>query len=305
MNITLKGLSPPINKCREGNRVTVGRMISRRNFLKLAGGAVGAAFFGLLNTSCEDQSTSTSGPDEETSIEQQQEAGDEAYQARLLARPGTPPDVAAIPTGLQPLGPSSERDGLLYVPQGYTPMQEAPLALMLHGSMGDAHSGISPFLDMADEAGLILLAPESRDRRDWDFVFPGYYGPDVEFIDRALKQTFDRLAVDAGRLAIEGFSDGGSYALSLGLANGDLFTHVIAFSPGLVEQVAQRGGQPSIFIAHGTRDEVLPIDVSSGRRVARLERDGYEVHYRKFDGGHTVFPEIACEAVKWFVAEQG
>lgn len=56
---------------------------------------------------------------------------------------------------------------------------------------------------------------------------------------------------------------------------------------GLVDQVAQRG-EPSIFIAHGTRGEVLPIDVSSGRRVARLERDGYEVRYRKFDGGHAV-----------------
>ena len=58
---------------------------------------------------------------------------------------------------------------------------------------------------------------------------------------------------------------------------------------GLVDQVAQRG-KPSIFIAHGTRGEVLPIDVSSGRRVARLERDGYEVRYRKFDGGHAVPP---------------
>ena len=176
---------------------------------------------------------------------------------------------------------------------------------MLHGSKGDAQSGISPFLDFADEAGLVLLAPESRDPRDWDFVFPGYYGPDVQFIDRALKQTFDRLAVDAGRLAIEGFSDGASYAISLGLANGDLFTHVIAFSPGLVDQVDQRGGQPSIFIAHGTRDEVLPIDASSGRRVLRLERDGYEVRFRKFDGGHKVPPEIAHEAVDWFGAEQG
>jgi phospholipase/carboxylesterase len=75
-----------------------------------------------------------------------------------------------------------------------------------------------------DEAGLVLLAPESRDPRDWDFVFPGYYGPDVEFIDRALQQTFDRIAVDAGKVAIEGFSDGASYAVTLGLANGDLST---------------------------------------------------------------------------------
>ena len=285
-------------------------MISRRSFLKLAGGA-GAAYFGVLTaSSCgggEAETTITSsGPDEETSTERQREAGGKANQAQLLARPGTPlpSDKAAASTGLQPLGLGSERDGLLYVPEDYSPTEEAPLALTLHGSKGDAQSGISHFLDFADEAGLVLLAPESRDPRDWDFVFPGYYGPDVEFIDRALKQTFDRLAVDAGRVAIEGFSDGASYAVSLGLANGDLFTHVIAFSPGLVDQVAQRG-KPSVFIAHGTSDERLPIDATSGRRVARLERDGYEVRYRKFDGGHTVPPEIAHEAVNWFVTEQG
>ena len=250
--------------------------------------------------------SSSSGPEEETTTDLKQEVGDETERARLLARPGeTPPSGAtaeAVSPGLQPLGLGSERDGLLYVPEGYEPTDEAPLALTLHGSKGDAQSGISHFLDFADEAGLVLLAPESRDPRDWDFVFPGYYGPDVEFIDRALEQTFERLAVDAGRVAIEGFSDGASYAVSLGLANGDLFTHVIAFSPGLVDQVAQRGGKPSIFIAHGTGDERLPIDEASGQRVARLERDGYEVRFRKFDGGHEVPPEVAREAVEWFVA---
>jgi phospholipase/carboxylesterase len=249
---------------------------------------------------------SSSGPEEETTTDLQQEVGDEAERARLLARPEeTPPSgttAEEVSSGLHPLGLGSERDGLLYVPEGYTRTQEAPLALTLHGSKGDAQSGISHFLDFADEAGLVLLAPESRDPRDWDFVFPGYYGPDVEFIDRALKQTFDRIAVDAGRVAIEGFSDGASYAVSLGLANGELFTHVIAFSPGLVDQVAQRGNKPSVFIAHGTGDERLPIDVTSGRRVTRLERDGYEVRYRKFDGGHEVPAEVAREAVEWFVA---
>ncbi len=48
---------------------------------------------------------------------------------------------------------------------------------------------------------------------------------------------------------------------------------------------------------------VLPIDATSGRRVTRLERDGYEVRYRKFDGGHEVPAEIAHEAVYWLVTE--
>jgi hypothetical protein len=84
----------------------------------------------------------------------------------------------------------------------------------------DARRGISPYLDPAEEAGLVLLAPDSRDRRDWDIFFPSHYGPDVRFINRALEHTFDRLAADPGRLTVMGFSDGATYALSLGLATG-------------------------------------------------------------------------------------
>jgi phospholipase/carboxylesterase len=115
-------------------------------------------------------------------------------------------------------------------------------------------------------------------------------------VDRALEQTFSRYAIDPARLAIGGFSDGASYALSLGIINGDLFTHVLAFSPGFMVPAGQTGS-PRIFVSHGTRDRVLPIDRCSHRIVPSLKRDGYDVHYREFDGGHTILPEIALEAV--------
>jgi phospholipase/carboxylesterase len=295
-------------------------MISRRDFLKLAGGAAaGAASVGLLTaaaSSCGRGTTAASGPDEEETTtalgpggetpQAPREVGSKAHRGRLLARPGPPTSDATAPsTGLRPLGLGSERNALLYIPKGYRATEEgAPLALVLHGSRSDAIRGLSPFLGPAEEAGLVLLAPDSRDPRDWDFVFPGYYGPDVEFIDRALERTFGRLAVDPGRLAVAGFSDGASYALSLGLTNGDLFTHVIAFSAGLAEPVVRRG-KPFIFVSHGTRDEVLPIKNTSRRFVPQLEREGYEVRYREFDGGHTVPPGIAHEAFDWFVAKRG
>jgi phospholipase/carboxylesterase len=278
---------------REGTEGAGDRMISRRSFLRLAGGATGAASVGLL-AACKGVTT-TAGATGETSAAQQ-EAGSAASRGRLLARPAPPPDATA-PTGLRPLGLASGRDGLLYVPEGYGTAGDAPLALMLHGAGGNARSGISHFLDLADEAGVILLAPESRGRT-WD-VLVGGYGPDVEFIDRALEQTFDRLAVDAEHLAVEGFSDGASYALSLGLTNGDLFTHVIAFSPGFASPAAYRG-KPLIFVSHGTRDEVLPIRQTSRRIVPLLRREGYEVRYREFDGPHTVPKSVAREALEWF-----
>ena len=272
-------------------------MLSRRNFLKLTGGAFGVASVGLL-AACR-AVTTTVGEAGEAS-EGQQEIGSAASQGRLLARPARLPSGTTARKGLRPLGLGSGRDGLLYIPEGYgTKYDKAPLALMLHGAGGNARSGISHFLDLADEAGLVLLAPESRGRT-WD-VLVGGYGPDVEFIDRALEQTFDRLAVDAGRLAVAGFSDGASYALSIGLTNGNLFTHVIAFSPGFAA-LAGREGSPRIFVSHGVHDNVLPIDRCSRRIVPLLEREGYDVRYREFDGPHTVPQSVAHEALEWFTA---
>jgi phospholipase/carboxylesterase len=149
---------------------------------------------------------------------------------------------------------------------------------------------------------MILLSPASRGRT-WDVILGGY-GPDVEFIDRALAAAFERCAVDPARLAAAGFSDGASYALSIGITNGDLFQDVIAFSPGFMAPAGQRG-RPRIFISHGTQDTVLPIDQTSRRIVPQLERAGYEVRYREFDGGHGVPPEIALDAVAWFLSPPG
>jgi phospholipase/carboxylesterase len=153
-------------------------------------------------------------------------------------------------------------------------------------------------LPLADEWGILLLAPASA-LQTWDMLYSGY-GPDVAAIDRALERTFDRSSVDPSHLAVGGFSDGASYALSLGITNGDLFSHIIAFSPGFMAPAAQRGA-PHIFISHGTRDATLPIDTCSRTIVPQLERVGYDVLYREFDGPHTVPPQISREAVRWFL----
>ena len=281
----------------EGSRVEGSEKLGRGDFLKLAGGAAAwVASAGLL-ASCGEGTPGTS--EAEQKPERQGEIGGEASRGRLLARPNATPGDETVRTGLHPLGLGTGRDGLVYVPPSYDASRPAPLALMLHGAGGDARGGISPFLPFADEAGLVLLAPESREET-WD-VLVGGYGPDAEFIDRALEWTFGRLAVDARALGIGGFSDGASYALSLGLTNGDLFTHAIAFSPGF-SAPAERRGEPPVFVSHGTGDEVLPIERTSREIVPRLERMGYEVLYREFDGPHTVPKPVAREALKWFVA---
>jgi predicted esterase len=173
--------------------------------------------------------------------------------------------------------------------------------LSFHGAGGDATSGLYPLRDLADEAGLILLSPASR-QQTWD-VIRGGYGPDVAFVNRALAAAFARCAVDLDRLAVAGFSDGASYALSVGITNGDLFGSVMAFSPGFMAPADQRG-EPRIFISHGVNDQVLAIDRTSRRIVPQLAQAGYDVQYNEFDGPHTVPTVIAREALEWFVGPE-
>lgn len=221
---------------------------------------------------------------------------DEA-DGRLLARPEQP--SGTITPGLHRLALGEGRDALLSVPAGYRrPDHPAPFILSLHGAGGNATSGLYPLGDLVDDAGLILLSPGAHGRT-WDVILDGF-GPDIAVIDRALQAAFDRCAVDSRRVGVAGFSDGASYALSISLANGDLFPGVLAFSPGFAAPAAQRG-KPRFFISHGTKDNVLPIDHTSRRIVPHLKHAGYDVRYREFDGGHTIPRNIAREGLSWFL----
>ena len=222
--------------------------------------------------------------------------GLDAARGRLKARPGRVEKAGAA--GLHEVKLEKGRDGLVYVPAACVDGRPAPLLLMLHGAGGSASRALPLLQKLADEFALILLVPDSRGAT-WD-VIEGGYGPDITYIDRALAQTFGRYNVDPARLAVGGFSDGASYALSLGITNGDLFTYVLAFSPGFMSP-AGKHGSPALFVSHGTRDRILPIDVCSRRLVPQLKRGGYRVEYREFDGGHTVPPDIARGALDWLL----
>lgn len=237
---------------------------------------------------------------------QPQHDPDASRWGRLLARPQTTdkaPDSVISP--IAPVTPGSHaldlagadgRESLLYVPAGYDATHPAPLVLWLHGAGRAARGALTPLFPLADAAGLLLLAPDAQ-MHTWDIIMGGY-GPDVAFIDQALAYTFARCAVDLARLAIGGFSDGASYALSLGLINGDLFTHIIAFSPGFTAPTERRG-RPQIYVSHGIHDDILPIDRCGRRVVHALRGSGYDVNYHEFDGPHTVPPVIAQDSVNW------
>jgi phospholipase/carboxylesterase len=257
--------------------MTVRRGMSRRGFVRSSLGAVAAS---AVFPACREVSpTGSSGGD-----------------ARLGARPGSP--TVTPPLGLSQLGLASGRDGILYVPQSYSPDTPTPLFVALHGAGGEG-TGWASYYNRSEDRGFILLAPDSRSGT-WDAI-RGDFGADVDFLDRALRHTFERCRIDSTRLALAGFSDGASYALSLGVSNGDLFSHLIAYSPGLFRPADPIVGRPRVYVSHGTGDDILPVSSSRDRIVPTFNADGYDVTYEEFDGGHQVPAAISESALDWFL----
>ncbi|MEV0804811.1 phospholipase [Micromonospora sp. NPDC050200] len=212
---------------------------------------------------------------------------------RLTVQPG-PPIAAVARTGLVAFeGQAGDLVAQAYVPG---PAEDGPyrLALLLHGAGGSPRQALDLMLTVADEQRLLLVAPQS-DAATWDMVGVGF-GPDVRRIDRVLQEIVTGYPITG--MLIGGFSDGASYALSLGLINGDVFDAVLAFSPGFAAPLVTHG-RPRVYVSHGTADRVLPIDRCSRSLVPRLRALGYDVTYDEFDGGHDVPDSTVRRAVDW------
>jgi len=256
--------------------------INRRGFCTIAGGAVASL---ALNTACRRSWASL------------------PTDGRLKARPPAPGKPSSnssllgnFPVGKQiSLGLDRDRDAILQLPKsaGKEPL---PLLLFLHGATQSAEDMFWYLASAPDETGVAILAPNARETT-WDAI-TDTFGADVEFLNSALQRVFDTVAIDPVRLAIGGFSDGATYAIALGLINGDLFKRVAAFSPGFVIDGTVQG-KPGFYISHGTRDQILPID-SCGRRIAAgLKSRGYEVTFREFDGRHEIPKDVMLEGLTW------
>ena len=85
---------------------------------------------------------------------------------------------------------------------------------------------------------------------------------------------------------------------------------MIAFSPGFIVRARARGRignnneiqVPLVYIAHGVTDNVLPIASTSRLFVSSLRKNGYNVEFREFSGGHHLSRQVADQAMSWLTA---
>jgi phospholipase/carboxylesterase len=204
-----------------------------------------------------------------------------------------------------------------YLPAGAGKNGPAPMLLLFHGTGGTGSALIEAFRPYADRDGIVLLALTSRGE-NWDSVdlfFDDYeagkrprdgqwtapkWGKDAERVDAALAALFARVPIDPKRVGVAGFSHGASYALMVGTANPQLFSTIIALSPGILIIGDPPGGQ-NVFVSHGTTDKVQPYKRTEEVFLPRLVQLGYRVTFQSFVGGHGIPAEVLARAIRLFL----
>jgi predicted esterase len=224
-----------------------------------------------------------------------------ALLGRMAFRLPSAPTSAPLPAGRHALPYAEGREAVLVVPEGLDLNQPVPLLVMFHGAGGDANKVLPHWVRWARARRFLLLAPQSM-FPTWDIVIGGH-GPDLERLDAALQQVASHFRLDPGHLAFAGFSDGGSYALSVGLSNGDVASHVIALSAGFMNTFT-RHGSPRVFMAHGRSDTQLPFETSARPHALKLLEEGVDLTLLPFEGDHVIVPAVVERAVGFFVGEE-
>ena len=182
-----------------------------------------------------------------------------------------------------------------YLPSSAVGRARVPVALFLHGALRSVEAFVEAFRPLLDETGVMMVAPYAA-QGTWD-ALRGRFGPDVIGLNNALEWTFGSVPVDPARLALSGFSDGATYTLAIGRANGTLFSRLIAYSPGGLLGVAP-SGRPPIVVSHGFEDSVLPFVNTRDLIVPQLRALGYDVDFRSFTGDHAVPQSVAQDQMR-------
>lgn len=203
--------------------------------------------------------------------------------------------------------------------------------IWLHGLGADGHDfePIVPELDLADEPPLRFVFPHAPIRpvtinggmamRAWfDIVALGASGPvDAAGIDdscsllESLLQREQSRGVDAARIVVAGFSQGGAIAIHTVARHSGRLAGLIGLSTYLpmpkrfaTDVAANRAladRRLPIFMAHGTLDPLLPCQLGRAS-AAELRAAGFAVEWREYPMAHAVCPQEIADVSGFLTA---
>jgi phospholipase/carboxylesterase len=188
-----------------------------------------------------------------------------------------------------------------------------PVVVMLHGWGGDEGSmwvfrqAIPPEtaiitprapLDLEDDAYAWFYRDDPLHLTD-----PESLVATIEKLDDFLSQLPQLYPVDPDRMVLIGFSQGAAVSNSLVMARPELVAGVALLAgmgfqlPELIPQVMSLAELP-VFIAHGTRDEVVPLSAAQ-QACETYEQLGADVTYGEYNSGHKMHVQAIKDLRGW------
>ena len=239
----------------------------------------------------------------------------------LCGSPGVArtPDLALTTDSVAPTaGPGVQKVGehaFFYRPSGATSLPR-PLIVLLHGAGMSARDFLDGARAEADRCGCLLLSVQSTGAT-WDTIGmvrkaakdgrasrDQLFGADAGRVEQALSAVLRSPDADSRSVMLFGFSDGASYALSLGLANPSIFRGVIAVAPGFHLEPAAIDPRQRLFVAHSPTDRILSFERTRDDTVTSLRNAGFAVRFRPFEGGHRVDKSVLAEGVDFVLGRR-
>jgi predicted peptidase len=193
-----------------------------------------------------------------------------------------PPTVGALDTTVVQRVTARYR---LYLPPGYQPgTKRWPLVLFLHGA-GERGTDLTAL----SRSGLTKLA----DSRTFPFILVAPQVPEEEIWSTpALAALLERLgkdlSVDPDRVYLTGLSMGAFGAWDLATAYPDRFAALVLISGGGNPVPACRLRSVPVWLVHGRKDDVIPVEESE-LLARRLKDCGGQVRL-------TVYPDVGHDA---------
>jgi phospholipase/carboxylesterase len=211
-----------------------------------------------------------------------------------------------------PLYDISELIHCVRMPEEANLKNPAPVVVMVHGWSGDEASMwlfkqvvpknvaiVTPRapIELSDERYIWFKFDDSRAEPAADSVQES-----LARFKRFITGLPDMYAIDPDRLLLLGFSQGAAISNSLALTHPKLTVGVASLS-GFIPKMLdlpqdERLADLPVFIAHGTNDEIVPVD--KARRARDIYNDlGANVTYDEFSTGHKVDVKAMRALKKW------